>query len=258
VNLTSARIVLRPRLRLESMDLAFRFVLRDARSTFGVLTLSACAPAFVTVMAIRKHFDWGWLPTWMLAVTLGSFVSGVFTVAASLLLFDERVRPERAARAFLSRLGPYFWAMLLSRSLIVISGALVVTGLVAWARSAFVPEAVLLEQQPASRAIARSARLSRSAGDALGSVIVGALMSLLILFGVEAAYFAVARDLLELPVDPGHLFSDGGSPAALAGYFASVPLVATHRFLSYIDARTRQDGWDVQVQLMALADRGEA
>jgi hypothetical protein len=37
------------------------------------------------------------------------------------------------------------------------------------------------------------------------------------------------------------------------GCFAALPLVATARFLSYIDGRTRQDGWDIQLRFMSLA-----
>ena len=44
------------------------------------------------------------------------------------------------------------------------------------------------------------------------------------------------------------------SPArgAIAGLFASLPLVATLRFLAYIDIRTRREGWDIQVRFLEL------
>jgi len=34
--------------------------------------------------------------------------------------------------------------------------------------------------------------------------------------------------------------------------FLSVPLVATLRFLAYIDNRTRREGWDIQVRFLEL------
>jgi len=34
---------------------------------------------------------------------------------------------------------------------------------------------------------------------------------------------------------------------------ASVPLVASLRFLAYIDNRTRREGWDIQVRFSELA-----
>ena len=40
---------------------------------------------------------------------------------------------------------------------------------------------------------------------------------------------------------------------AVIGFFAALPLVATARFLSYIDGRTRQDGWDIQLRFMSIA-----
>ena len=51
----------------------------------------------------------------------------------------------------------------------------------------------------------------------------------------------------------GDLWDDGGSAYAIVGFFAALPLVATARFLAYIDGRTRQDGWDIQLRFMAIA-----
>jgi hypothetical protein len=43
----------------------------------------------------------------------------------------------------------------------------------------------------------------------------------------------------------------------LLGLFASVPWVSALRFLTYIDTRTRRDGWDIQVRFLALEHRHE-
>ena len=40
--------------------------------------------------------------------------------------------------------------------------------------------------------------------------------------------------------------------ALLLGLHLSIPLVATTRFLAYIDNRTRRDGWDIQVRFLAI------
>jgi hypothetical protein len=53
----------------------------------------------------------------------------------------------------------------------------------------------------------------------------------------------------------GSLYDDGGSTFALAGFFASIPYVASTRFLGYVDRRTRREGWDIQVRFAALAQR---
>ena len=90
---------------------------------------------------------------------------------------------------------------------------------------------------------------------------VGLCMSLLFAGGV----FVIASEvlgqglisLLELPAVFGSLFDDGGSVMALLGLFASIPFLTGARFLTYIDNRTRRDGWDVQVRLMTLAAGAE-
>ena len=58
---------------------------------------------------------------------------------------------------------------------------------------------------------------------------------------------------LDINASSEELIDDGGSPFALFGLFAAVPLGTAYRFLSYINERTRQDAWDVQVAFLALA-----
>ena len=96
-----------------------------------------------------------------------------------------------------------------------------------------------------------------------GASAFGTLLSLL---ATQAGFIVTAEflghglvdEVLQLGKPFGSLFSNGGSPYALAGFFLSVPYVATARFLSYVDARTRADGWDVQLRFMAIAARGDA
>jgi len=64
---------------------------------------------------------------------------------------------------------------------------------------------------------------------------------------------AVVSLVLQLGSPFGSLFTNGGTPYALAGFFATVPLVAAARFLFYIDLRTRKEGWDIQLRFMAIA-----
>jgi hypothetical protein len=62
----------------------------------------------------------------------------------------------------------------------------------------------------------------------------------------------VVSYLLQAGEPFGSLLQDGGSPYALAGLFLATPLVASARFLSYIDGRTRRDAWDVQVRFLGI------
>jgi hypothetical protein len=63
----------------------------------------------------------------------------------------------------------------------------------------------------------------------------------------------LVSDVLQLGKPFGSLWADRFSPFALAGLMLSYPYAATARFLLYVDARTRSDGWDIQLRFMAIA-----
>jgi hypothetical protein len=73
----------------------------------------------------------------------------------------------------------------------------------------------------------------------------------------EALGHGVVEFVLQLGKPFGSLWPDGGSLYAIFGLLACVPLCATTRFLAYIDARTRRDGWDIQVRFMAIQAEAE-
>lgn len=254
MNLAEARIIVRPRFRLELVDLAFRYVFGDAKRALGVLALITLLPAWAVLSATHALFAWPWWAIWTIALVLVIVIQGVFTVAAGRLLFERAVAPQAVLGAWRRRLPAYLAAMTWTRAQILIGSTILLPALVGWERYAFVPEAVLLEEMPARRAIARSIALSR-AGTPLGTLLALTIVTLWIVFGFELMGLSLANDVLGLPVEFETLLEDGGSYFALLGYFASVPWAATARFLAYIDGRTRQDGWDVQVRLMALEPR---
>src|SRR4029077_12136090 len=129
--------------------------------------------------------------------------------------------------AFAKRLPTYLSAILTARLLILLGSLLVVPGLVAWIRSAYVAEAVLLEQVPARRALSRSAWLSRTGSDdALGTLAALLVMTIGIVFAAERMGLAIVEDVLSIPIHPSSVFTKGGSYFALAGYFASIPWAA--------------------------------
>ena len=85
----------------------------------------------------------------------------------------------------------------------------------------------------------------------LGMVFASVLCSELLGLGLVSY-------LLQLGSPLGSLFEDGGSLFALLGLFLSTPLVATARFLTYIDGRTRRDAWDVQVRFQQVRAEAKA
>jgi hypothetical protein len=254
VNLTRARIVLRPRGRLECLDLAFRYV-SDARGVFGRISAALLIPAFAVTAATRGIFGRPWWEVWLVAVGLGSLLAGAFTVASGKLLFEEAPATGPLLSSFARRFGSYLWAWLLSRLLIGLGYLVVIAGPAAWVRWAFVAEAVLLEDASGTKALRRSERISSASWNrVLGMLTATLIMSLAMVFFAEQMGFSILEDVLSIPITADRLMDDGGSYLAIAGYFASVPWSAAGRFLVYVDDRTRQDGWDVQVRLMALEE----
>ena len=97
---------------------------------------------------------------------------------------------------------------------------------------------------------------------------VVSVVGLLLLLSLAAAGFVFVAEMLvtnglldfvlQLGRPFGSLFDEGGSVAALLGLFLAVPYWTTVRFLSYIDLRTRRDGWDVQLRFMAIQARARS
>jgi hypothetical protein len=255
MNLGASAIVLRPRTLGEVLDLACRLSISLALGLYARLSALILLPIFAGCLALRYAAGWPWAAVWTVAVTAGGVAQGVFTVGVGRLLFSEELRAGQVLRLFGRRLGSYLVMLGLSRMLLAASCVPFFFGLpFAWPRVVFVHEASLLEGAGPADAIRRSNRFIAGRG----ASVFGALLALLL---TQAAFVITAellgqglvKEVLQLGEPFGALFSDGGSPYALAGLLLSVPYVSTARFLDYIDARTRADGWDIQLRFMAIA-----
>ena len=246
MNLTEARIVLRPRGLLESIDLTFRFIWTLGRRLYTHLWLVLMLPACALLCIAALVAEWPpWL-VWFLAWALGGLLQGAFSLGASRLLFAENVTRKETLEAFRSKLPSYIGARLLSW-LYVVPFLL--------SRTVFVPEVVYLEGAGSREALARSARaVAWQSGTAMEARFVLAISAVAFVCVFEMLGQAFVGTLLQLGQPVGALFSDDWiSGYALFGYFASIPFTATARFLLYINLRTVTDGWDVQVRFLALA-----
>ena len=254
MNLGAARVVLRVRTAADVLDLAAPFCLRNRRLTLALAAV-VLGPALALCLLARYRLGWPWGGVWSLAVGLGLLCEAPFTVAYSDLMFvaPNDVRTGAVLRRTLRRLPVLAFARLLTTLIHVAALSLVL--LVLYAGSVFlvVPEAVLLEGAGPFAAISRSGQALR------GRVMagVGVVVSLLLLPGAgmlagELVGNTVVSMVLQLGEPFGTLFRNGGTPYALAGFFATVPLVAAARFLFYIDLRTRKEGWDIQLRFMEL------
>lgn len=258
MRLDQAAIVLRPRGALGSGDLAFRFLFALRRRLWLALSALVLAPALVLAITLRYLLAWEWVALWTVAIAYGSVIQGLFCTAAGLLMFDRDVTLRAILVHYFRRAVPHAfavaWTRVLSLLLLPLSGL----GLYLWTRFTYVHEAVLLEHASIGRAGSRSADFSRGhLEDAFGVLLLLGGLNALSAMLVEELGHGVEQ-LLLLPVQVESLWQVGGSVYALGGYLLSLPLCAVLRFLSYIDGRTRRDGWDIQVRFMALASEAEA
>ncbi len=259
MNLRSARVVLRVRGAADILDLAAPFCLGGWRLLLPLLGM-VLLPAFAACLAARSWLHWSWPSVWSLAVVLGGLVHAPFTLACGELLFHDprRVRVVSILGRCLHRSPSFLATYVLTRLIHAISAfTLMLLPFSAGALFA-VHEAALLEGAGPFSAMARSGRAVRGQGtSAFG---IAAALLLLPLAGVvagEATGGALVATVLQFGEPFGSLWSTGGTPYALAGFFLTVPLSAAARFLKYIDLRTRKEGWDIQLRFMAIAASGD-
>ena len=248
-----ARVVLRPRSIAEIFELALRWQATHAGALYLRLGALCLLPCFALCLWSRYlgEEDWGYI--WMMAMVMALGLQGIFTVANSLLFFDEDVTVRKVFAHLRRRLGPHIGTLLWCAVLLIGTGLTVFLLPLFCVAAIFTYEASLLEGQGVFEAVRRSGRMVRG--------MVAHSLGLCMGLSAAAVTFVIVSEvlgqgfiqLLDLPPVFGNLFEDGGSMMALMGLFASIPFITGARFLTYIDNRTRRDGWDVQVRLMALA-----
>src|SRR5260370_38019997 len=124
------------------------------------------------------------------------------------------------------------------------------------ARTLFFNEYCLLEAASPFQCFRRGGQLTRRQ-TARAALFVVLLLGANFAFAAfaDALGHSVVEFVFQLGRPVGSLFRDGGSTFALAGYFLSIPYVASARFLAYVDSRTRMEGWDIQVRFASLQQR---
>jgi len=256
MNLQAAAVVLRPRTLSEVFDLACMFGAGSAARTYAALGLWVLVPPYLACLALRHVAGLDWVWVWLVAVGLGVIAQGPFTIGVGRMLFSERPTALQAIGLYWRAHVAHTQALLRYAALLVLVGW---TGvMIPWAAATmlYVHEASLLEGQKGAALSRRCAALVR--GRMPSALLVVLLLTLSRAGAVvltELLCQALVDDILQLGQPFGTLWSEGGTPFALFGFFLSVPYVATARFLQYVDTRTRADGWDVQLKLMAVAAR---
>jgi hypothetical protein len=255
VDLSRARVVLRQRSTLDVLDLTLRFVVANA-GAYAKMTAIAIVPAGLISWWLAA--TWGWAWGWTNTVLLALLMEAPFTVLASRLVFESDVRLTDVLLTSLRAL-PRLFVLRLVQIFVVGVGVMlfIVPGLWLAIVLMFVVEAAILERASITAAISRSRRLAtHRSGEAIS---VGALLLLLhagaTYLGDDVGRFAIGS-LFQFR-EPEPLWTAGGSPLALLGFWLFLPYAATARFFAYLDLRTRSEGWDIQTQFAAIALRAE-
>lgn len=258
MNLTNARVTLRPRTLAELSDLGWRFgTTQIVRKVFRRLAWWLLVPAWSLVMALRFGLEQPWEIVWTVAGVLAFGLEGAFSIAASRLMFEDDVTVGSVIGDFVRRLPSYVVSLVVVAVIVAIGASLfwlVLPAMWALATIVHVNEASLLERAGPFAAIGRSGRLVK--GDWMRALGLQLMLLLHIAAFVLVFEFVGNRGLLEFVLQlgaPTGRLEWGGSAFALAGLLAATPFVASVRFLAYLDRRTRVDAWDIQVACMAIA-----
>lgn len=122
-------------------------------------------------------------------------------------------------------------------------------------------EVVLLERQPLRASLKRANQLMASwRSEAVGQLVLGGLV---IVIGTLVAVLAavVLINLLFWDAIPNEdwwrWFHPGSTPLALLMPWPFIAWLAVVRFLSYIDLRTRREGWEIELDLRRAGRRIE-
>lgn len=254
MNLAQARVVLRPRGVAELFDLALRFVVAGRR-TFIRLTLltTALVGGLILQLAMFKVID---EPehVWIVLGLVTPWIVGLHVIASARLLFDGRPPLRAILGQFARRVVPFTVASALVVAFIALGSLFAIGAPIVAAYTLFYIEAALLEGQGPLTALGRARRLlTHRFGVALLIVLGLATMSAVIVAAAELLGHATVSTIFQLGEPFGSFERDWISLYTVLGYLLSLPLVGAVHFLAYIDLRTRQDGWDLQVRFMGLA-----
>ena len=254
-DLTSrAQIALRERPLVDVLDLTVRFCASHALA-YAKLSLVVGVPAFALSWAAAASF--GWWVGWAAALVLAAIVDAPFVVLASRLVFADEVRTRDAVRIWGATL-PGILGARLAQLVAFLACALLIGLPWVWVgpHLFFLVEVIVLERARLRPAFGRAARIAKARyGEALGGMVLLLLARLAFTVLADLSGREVLEGVFQVK-PPRPMLEVGGSWLALAGWWVTVPLFASARFLVYLDVRTRTEGWDIQTRFAAIASSG--
>lgn len=257
MDLADTTVVLRPRTVGEIADLTLRWTVDAGARLHLRLGLIFLLPSLALCAAARYLGDLPWEEVWALACLSAYGIQAVLTVAAGRLVFEPDVTARAVIAQTVRSLPRYLPVLLASGAILLVSAPFLIPIPLLWPRLWFVHEACLLEGGGPVAAFRRSNRITGGRHvQVLGAMMLQGLALLAAVLVAEQLGGALFEFVLQLGRPFGRL-EEGGSLSALVGFHLALPFVVGMRLLHYIDIRTRQDGWDLQVRLMAIRAAAE-
>lgn len=273
-----ARIVLRPRTLDEVFDLALAYGRQHFGALKSVFALTVIVPVLVfgAVAGVASGFDTVPLEralvlATLVAVLVSSWLERVVTVFVGRHLFETPVTLREAMGGALDASHLLFgtalrWSPLIpfalfdenaiedAASLLLLLVLAAMVGTVVLVRGFFEGEVRLLERLKGAAARRRTLDLSLERHSRnLAFMIPALVFRILFVASALGASHAVFSFILQFEGVSAVL----GAPAAVLGFAMSGPFVALARLFDYVDARTRGEGWDIQVRFQGIALRSE-
>ncbi len=263
MQLDRSRIAISERSWADNLDLALHLL----RSYGG--PLAVCALVAIVPLAVLNHLFLTWMfpDVWAdddsvgilywitcLVMIEAPIATAPMTLYLGQALFVEKPAARTVARDFFACLPQMMLLQLLLRAILILP---VVTWIAPFGMWPYLNEIILLERNPL---VGRGGRLSTlkrnsllhrgNSGDYFVRAIGSALLSLLLITALYLTEDMLARHLLGFePGATGWLIEMQVAFWIVAAYFAVV------RFLSYLDGRIRNEGWEVELLLRAQRTR---
>ncbi len=266
MRLDRTAIVIRDRSWGETLDLALPVIRRHAAPLLGALVAGALPLAIVNHLALmgrldaielRDEFPWGFV-FWQALLTAIEIplATAFITLYLGQSMFLVEARPRVILREFVGSLPQLFWFQVIVRGSL---GVLEIGWIVPYCWWPFLNEVILLERHPGwprkqpnrpktKSTFRRGLELHAGFGGEflgiwLGSMALGVAMILSLCFSV-----LFLREMLGGSAEFDWWMLAVVLPAAewlTVGYFAVV------RYLTYLNLRIRNEGWEVEIKLRA-------
>lgn len=246
-------ITIRERELLELLDLTV-LVFRSR----PLPLLLAAAAGIIPFALLNNLLVDDWASPWQqafqqtaLAIFESPLATAPLTITLGHLMFGQPLSPARVLVPILKSLPALLLFQVILRGLLLVT---IVFSPVIPARLMFLNEVILLERGKWRRVLKRSSDLSEGiGGDLFGGTLLAGLFGTAFVvafsWGTAMVQGAVTREALVLPFGAGFELTW----SYLLALWIAITFFAAARFLSYIDQRTRGEGWELGLRLKLVA-----